>query len=152
MEGYTPHPWEAALNSHMADFTKLAAFLESFSKDDPSYDAACYIKSKIATDIQDRDTINNGEEEDLQDNEVTMATPDQQSGDNYEGALMGEAFQELEALNQIKEEKEEIKIPDKATPQDNRSMEAATLEAFGDNTENRKEASFFTLLQKRIKR
>ena len=128
----------------MADFTKLAAFLDSFSKEDPSYDAACYIKSKLATDLQDRETINNGE--------VTMATPDQQSADNYEGDLMAGAFNELEALNQIKEEKEEIQIPDKSTPQDNKSMEAATLEAFGDNTENRKEASLFSLLQKRIKR
>lgn len=152
MEAYTQHQWEAVLNSYMADFTKLAAFLDSFSKEDPSYDAACYIKSKLATDLQDRETINNGEEEDLQDNEVTMATPDQQSADNYEGDLMAGAFNELEALNQIKEEKEEIQIPDKSTPQDNKSMEAATLEAFGDNTENRKEASLFSLLQKRIKR
>lgn len=136
----------------MPNFTKLAAFLDSFSKEDSNYDVACYIKSKIAADVQDRETINNGEEEDLQDTEVTMATPDQQSGDNYEGDLMDGAFQELDALNQIKEEKEEIQIPDKSIPQDNKSMEAATLEAFGDNTENRKEASLFSLLQKRIKR
>jgi hypothetical protein len=136
----------------MADFTKLAAFLDSFSKEDPNYDTACYIKSKIAEDIQDRGTVNNGEEDDLQDNEVTMSTPDQQTSDNYEGDLMAGAFNELDALNQIKEEKEEIQIPDKSTSQDNKSMEAATLEAFGDNTENRKEASLFSLLQKRIKR
>lgn len=136
----------------MSDFTKLAAFLDSFSKEDPNYDAASYIKSKIAEDLQDRETVNNGEEEDLQDTEVTMATPDQQTGENYEGDLMSGAFNELDALNQIEEEKKEIHISDKGTPQENKSMAAATLEAFGDNTENRKEASLFSLLQKRIKK
>ena len=88
----------------------------------------------------------------MQDTEVTMATPDQQTGENYEGDLMSGAFNELDALNQIEEEKKEIHISDKGTPQENKSMAAATLEAFGDNTENRKEASLFSLLQKRIKK
>ena len=136
----------------MPDFTKLASFLDSFSKEDVNYDAACYIKSKIANDLQDTSTVDNGDSEELQDNDVTMATPEQQSADNYEGDLMGGAFKELEALNQLEEEKDEIKLPSKDTPQDNKSMDAATLEAFGDNTENRKEASIFSYLQKRIKK
>ena len=136
----------------MADFTKLAAFLDSFNKEDPNYDAACYIKSKIAEDLQDTNTVNNGESDDLTDNDVTMSTPDQQASDNYEGSLMSGAFEELDALNKIKEEKEEVELPNKETPQDNKSFEAATLESFGDNTENRKEASLFQYLQKRLRK
>lgn len=136
----------------MPDFTKLAAFLDSFSKEDPSYDAACYIKSKIAEDLQDTSTVNNGDADDLTDNDVTMATPEQQTSENLEGELMSGAFAELDALNQIKEEKEEVKLPDTQNTQENKSLEAATLEAFGDNTENRKEASLFELLQKRLRK
>lgn len=136
----------------MADFTKLAAFLDSFNKEDPNYDAACYIKSKIAEDLQDTNTVNNGESDDLTDNDVTMSTPEQQASDNYEGSLMSGAFEELDALNKIKEEKEEVELPNKETPQDNKSFEAATLESFGDNTENRKEASLFQYLQKRLRK
>ena len=136
----------------MPDFTKLAAFLDSFSKEDPSYDAACYIKSKIAEDLQDTSTVNNGDADDLTDNDVTMATPEQQTSENLEGELMSGVFAELDALNQIKEEKEEVKLPDTQNTQENKSLEAATLEAFGDNTENRKEASLFELLQKRLRK
>ena len=81
-----------------------------------------------------------------------MATTDQQSGENYEGSLMSGAFDELDVLNQLEEEKKEIHVADKDTPQKNKSMAAATLESFGDNTENRKEASLFSLLQRRIKK
>lgn len=135
----------------MLEFTKLASFLNSFQKDDPNYDAACYIKSKLAEDFQDRETINNGEEESLQDNDVTMATPDQQAKDNVEGLIMESAFQELEALNQIKEEKEKVEIPDQDFSGKHKGVDMDTFESFGDGANNRKEASLFSILQKRIK-
>jgi hypothetical protein len=136
----------------MTDFTKLANFLNSFSKDDANYDAACYIRRKIAEDLNDRDTVNNGESDDLQDNEITMSTPDQQTGANIEGALMSPAFKELDALNQLDEEKEEIELIDKQEPSTNKNLLAATADAFGDNAQNRKEASLFSMLQQKFKK
>jgi len=136
----------------MADFTKLAAFLDSFTKDDVNYDVACYIKSKIAEDLQDRETVNNGESDDLQDTEVTMATPDQQAGDNLEGEIMSPAFKELDVLNQLDEEKEKIEIPDKEFPTSSKDLLSATVDSFGDNAQNRKEASLFSILQQRFKK
>ena len=97
----------------MPDFTKLAAYLDSFAKGDANYDIACFIKAKIANDSSDPKTINNADDEELGDNDVTMATPDQQSESNTEGELMGGAFKEFDVLNKMKEDKEEIKIPRK---------------------------------------
>jgi len=136
----------------MADFTKLAAFLDSFSKDNLNYDAACYIKAKIAEDLQDRQTVNNGESDDLQDNEVTMATPDQQAGSNLEGELMSPAFRELDALNQLDEEKEKVEMVDNKKPSTNKGLLSSSAEAFGDNAQNRKEASLFSILQQKVKK
>ena len=136
----------------MADFTKLAAFLDSFTKDDVNYDVACYIKSKIAEDLQDRETVNNGESDNLQDTDVTMSTPDQQAGDNLEGEIMSPAFKELDVLNQLDEEKEKIEIPDKEFPTSSKDLLSATVDSFGDNAQNRKEASLFSILQQRFKK
>lgn len=151
MAEFTQPPWEEKDNN-MLEFTKLASFLDSFQKDDPNYDAACYIKKKLAEDLQDRETINNGEEDDLQDNDITMATPDQQAGENTEGELMSPAFQELDALNQIKEEKEEIEMPEQDFSGKHKSPNMDTFESFGDGPHNQKEASLFSILQKRIKK
>jgi hypothetical protein len=96
----------------MSDFTKLAAYLDSFERGDVNYDIACFIKAKIAQDFSDPHTVNNADDEELGDNDVTMSTPDQQSESNAEGELMAGAFQEFDALNRIQEEKEEIKLPD----------------------------------------
>lgn len=132
----------------MADFTKLAGYLDSFEKDHPSYDLASFIKAKIAEDLKDTSTINNGSEDDLEDNDITMATPEQQSQENVEGDLMSGAFQELDVLNQLKEEKEEIKIPGKEKAEQDHSTSAD----FGDNTQNQKQASLFSILQNKLKK
>jgi hypothetical protein len=136
----------------MADFTKLANFLNSFSKDDANYDVACYIRRKIAEDIADRDTVNNGESDDLQDNDITMSTPDQQAGGNTEGDIMSPAFQELDVLNHLDEEKEKIELVDNQEPSTNKNLLAATADSFGDNAQNRKEASLFSILQQKFKK
>lgn len=133
----------------MPDFTKLAAYLDSFSKGDENYDVACYIKSKIAADTQDRETINNGEEEELDDNEITMSTPDQQAADNVEGDIMSEAFKEFDVLDKLKEEKEHIEIPGEKDRNENPVTDAATEAAFGDNPQNKK-ASLFDVLKFRF--
>jgi hypothetical protein len=136
----------------MADFTKLATYLDSFGPGDPDYDLVCFIKTKISEDIQDRETINNGKEDDLTDNETTMSTPQQQTNSNTEGELMGDAFKELDVLNQMKEEKEEIKIPGKEDEKAESNVDQASVNSFGDNSQNQKQASFFSALQKRIKK
>jgi hypothetical protein len=137
----------------MPDFTKLAAYLDSFDKTHEQYDVVCFIKNKIAEDLRDTSTVNNGDSEDLMDTDVTTSTPEQQTHDNTEGKIMGGAFKELDALNQIKEEKEEVKIhgkKDKTTEE--RHIDSATEEHFGDEVLNRKNASLFDTLQKKIKR
>jgi hypothetical protein len=136
----------------MADFTKLATFLDSFDKSSSEYDLACFIKAKIATDLSDPVTINNGEEDDLDDNDITMSTPEQQSESNTEGDLMAGAFKELDALNKIDEEKEEVVMPGKKDSEGKTQLDVATEEAFGDNIQNQKHASLFKLLQNKIKR
>lgn len=134
----------------MLDLTKLATYLDSFEKGDPNYDTACFIKSKIATDLQDRETINNGEEDDLTDNDITMSTPDQQSSKNQEGEMMDGVFQELDALNQIKEEKEEIKLDPRQEVTRNPNLDSASPEDFGNNSLNTKQATLFQILQKKL--
>ena len=136
----------------MPNFTKLATYLDAFEPGDPDYDLVCFIKTKISEDIQDKETINNGEEDDLEDNEITMATPDQQSASNDEGKLMDGAFQELDVLNQLKEEKEAIKIPGKEDEKAESNTDQASPNVFGDNSQNQKQASLFQLIQKRIKK
>ena len=136
----------------MTEFIKLADYLNSFKKGDPNYDLACFIKEKVAEDNADTKTINNGDDEELEDNDVTMATPDQQSSQNVEGELMSGAFQELDVQNNLKEEKEKIHMDDKRNPSDTSHQDTATNEAFSDNVLNRKEASFFQLLQARLKK
>lgn len=140
----------------MPNLTKLAAFLDSFKKDDPNYETACFIKSKIAEDLNDSSTINNGADEQLDDNEVTMATPEQQAQDNYEGGLLSPAFKELDALNKIEEDKDKIDMS-KATNK-NFSKDQATPGDFGNIPLNQsipassKTASFFNILQSRLKK
>jgi hypothetical protein len=136
----------------MPDFTKLGAYLDSFEPGDPDYDLVCFIKTKISEDLQDRETINNGDEEDLDDNEVTMATPEQQTHDNTEGELMSGAFQELDVMNKLKDEKEEIKVPGKEDEKAESNVDQASSHSFGDNSQNQKQASLFQLLQQRIKK
>ena len=92
----------------MADLTKLAVYLESFGPDDPNYDQACFLKAKIAFDQEDPNTINNGGAEELGDTDVTTSSGEQRSSTDTEGDLMGDAFKELDVLNQIDEQKEEV--------------------------------------------
>jgi hypothetical protein len=133
----------------MSDFVKLASFLDSFKKEDPGYDAACFIKAKIAEDFADKQTINNGEETSLDNNDITMSTPEQQSAQNIEGQEMAGAFQEFDALNDIKEKKEDIgQDADKLKLN---GLEMASQQAFGDNPLNQKHASVYELLKRKLK-
>lgn len=136
----------------MPDFTKLATYLDSFEPGDPDYDLVCFIKTKISEDIQDRETINNGEEDDLTDNEITMSTPEQQTSSNTEGEIMDGAFQEFDILNQLKEEKEEIKIPGRQDEKAESNADQASPHSFGDEALNQKQASLFSIIQKRFKK
>lgn len=138
----------------MSDLTKLAAYLGSFHKGDPNYDTASYIRSKLAEDLRDTGTVNNGEDEQLEDTDVTMSTPDQQSSENTEGELMSGAFQELDVQNKLKEDEEKIivnpdDIDEKVTMMEH-SPDMATSADFGTNSANRKQASLFELLQSKL--
>jgi len=121
----------------MQDFTKLAAFFDSVTKDDPNYDYVCYIKEKLAEDFSDPFSVNNAEDAELDNPDMTVATPEQQTEDNAEGEIMHEAFQELEALNQIEKEKEQINVP-------NNTMVQANPTDFGNNTLQQKAAEIIT--------
>lgn len=125
----------------MLDLTKLAKYLDSFDPTDPSYDYACYLKTKIATDLQDPNTINNGDEAELDDNDVTMATPEQQTNENAEGELMHGAFQELEALNKYEEQKDKVIPP--TDGQGQITLHSGSPEMFGNNYSNQKQASAY---------
>jgi hypothetical protein len=135
----------------MADLKKLATYLDSFKKDDPGYDAACYIKSKLAADLADPNTINNGHEDNLMDTDVTMSTPEQQTKSNHEGDMMSPAFREFDVLNKLKDQKNEIKT--NSNRQDQRvSLDTATEQDFGTNAANAKQASLYTLLVAKLRR
>jgi hypothetical protein len=136
----------------MLDFTKLAAYLDSFKGGDPHYDAACYIKTKLAEDMHDAKTINNAEDEELDDNDVTMATPEQQADENVEGRMMDGVFKEFEVLNKLKEEKEEIKMPDSKDGHGGDNPDVSDESDFGNNASNQKNASLFDILRTKIKR
>jgi hypothetical protein len=133
-------------------FQKLAGYLDGFTAEHSDYDTVCFIKAKIAEDLQDRQTINNGEEDDLEDNDITMSTPEQQSAENTEGEIMGGAFRELDVLNDLKEEEEEVHIPGQPQPKEKSPLDLAAIQAFGDNAENQKHASLFSVLQKRLRK
>ena len=109
----------------MPDFTKLAAYLDSFDRQDPNYDIACFIKSKIAQDLSDPRTVNNSGDEEIGDNDITMATPEQQSENNTEGELMSGAFREFDVLNKMQKEKEEVKHPNKQNNSPSKTLHSA---------------------------
>jgi hypothetical protein len=141
----------------MADFTKLATFLDSFDKSDKRYDLVSFIKTKIAQDMRDRETINNGEEAELEDNDITMATPDQQSGENTEGKLMDGAFKEFDVQNKLDDEKKEVKLPDskeqgKTTTLNSASPSDFTGTSLTHTSTQTKKATLFDVLQKRLKK
>jgi hypothetical protein len=135
----------------MPNYSKLAAFLNSFDVLDPGYDAVSFIKEKIAQDLQDSNTINNGDEEDLQDNDITMSTPEQQDNENIEGKEMEGAFKELEALNQIDEEKKKIIKPQEQSTYSAMQTDFPSVSVLGNHPNINKQASLFTLLQKKLK-
>lgn len=141
----------------MPDFTKLAAYLDSFDHGDVNYDIACFIKSKIAQDFSDPRTINNTDDEELGDNDITMATPDQQAESNAEGELMSGAFREFDALNKMQKEKEEIKLPDKKVVTRPNSLQSANSDDFPgvsqvhNQISKTGQISLFTALQTRFK-
>lgn len=136
----------------MTDFTKLASYLDSFQKDSPGYDVACFIKSKIAEDLQNRAIINNGDSENLEDNDITMNTAEQRSSSNIEGDEMASAFPEFEVLNKLKEDKEKVHMPGEKNIDGTTNLDVSTEEAFGDNMQNQKHASLFTLLKNKIRK
>jgi hypothetical protein len=65
---------------------------------------------------------------------------------------MSPAFRELDALNQLDEEKEKVEIVDNKEPSTNKDLLSSSAEAFGDNAQNRKEASLFSILQQKVKK
>lgn len=132
----------------MPDFTKLAAYLNSFDKSSSSYDLVCFLKTKIADDFNDSSTVNNGEDDNLEDNDITMTTPGQQASSNTEGEIMGGAFKELDALNQIDEEKTQISVD---TGKSESRKAVNSTQSFGDNSQNQKQASLYSQLLKKYK-
>lgn len=134
----------------MLDFTKLAAFLDSFEKDDPSYDTVAFIKEKIAEDLRDSSTVNNADSDNLEDNDITMSTPDQQAESNYEGEIMDGAFKELDAMNKIKEDKEKIHMPGEKDENGNTKLDVDNEKSFGDAVKNQKQATLYTLLKRKL--
>lgn len=142
----------------MPDFTKLAAYLDSFDRGDKNYDIACFIKAKIAQDNSDPHTINNSDDEELGDNDITMATPNQQSESNTEGELMDGAFKEFDALNKMQKEKEEIKVPRRSIntqPDSLQSADSSDFPGVGQvHNQVRKlgHVSLFDVLQTRLKK
>jgi hypothetical protein len=133
----------------MGQFTKLAAYLNSFEKGEKSYDLACYIKRKIAQDLNDTATVNNGEEENLEDTDVTMATSKQQTQSNTEGEIMEGAFKELDVMNKLQEEKDDVLHPGRSK---DKNINMATTQSFGDNSQNQKQASLYDILIKKLKK
>jgi hypothetical protein len=133
----------------MPDFTKLAEYLNSFDKESPSYDLVCFIKDKIAQDFKDNATVNNGEEEELDNNDVTMSTPEQQTSENIEGELMSGAFKELDVQNKIQDDKEKVHV---VKQPENSSLNMSTNQAFGDNAQNQKQASLYDALIKKFRK
>ena len=133
----------------MPDFTKLASYLNSFDKSSPNYDVVCYLKNKIAEDFEDTSTVNNGEEDDLDDNDVTMNTPEHQSEKNTEGDMMDGAFSELDALNEIDKQKDVIDV---RSGKADKANSVSSTQSFGDNAGNQKQASVYDLLIRKIRK
>lgn len=133
------------------DLTKLACYLNSFDKEHPSYDAACYIKYKLGADLKDSSTVNNGDSGDLTDNDITMSTPEQQTMENYEGKTMDGAFKELDVMNYIKDKKEQVDIPQKQDAFSDRSVNLSSEADFGSNIGYPKQASLYSLLKRKFR-
>lgn len=134
----------------MSDFTKLASFLDSFEKNSPGYDTACFIKKKLAEDVTDPLTFNNAEDNDLQDTDLTASSPEQQASKNEEGDMMGSAFPEFEALNQIDKQKEEIHVDGKQTA--NKNLQNNPDESFGDALPQQSQKTLFQHLQEKLRK
>jgi len=134
------------------DFTKLAGFLDSFEKDHPSYDVVEFIKEKIAQDLFDSGTVNNGQEDNLQDTDITMSTSEQQAQENTEGEFMHGAFKELDVLNKLKEQREQVNIPGQKDQNNNTALDEATDMAYDIGENNHKQATLFDILRKKIKK
>lgn len=132
----------------MADFTKLANFFDSFTKEHPDYDAVCFIRQKIAEQLAADNVVNNGESDDLSDTDVTMNTPEHKEKNNQEGGLMEGAFKEMDIKNKLDEQKEEIRVPQNMKPQ----PEIASKEHFGDGGLNTKQSSLFDTIKKKLKK
>ena len=130
--------------NNMEGFEKLAKYFNSFNPEDPGYDQACYIRHKIAEMQQAQATIQNAEEE-LDDSEITSSASTEKPHQNIEGDIMGPAFQDLDALNQIDEQKKEIDVNPTSSllerPSPKSSIESTV-----------KHASYFEVLQQRLNR
>lgn len=122
------------------DFTKLASYLNSFSEEDPGYDYACYIKNKIADDNAEPAVIGNSEDAELGDTDITTNSGEQRASENLEGDIMGGAFSEFDALNELDRREEEIDMGNQVKGQQDI---ASTSLDFGNNAGNQKQASAF---------
>lgn len=92
----------------MTSLEKIAVYLNSFDPQDPNFDFACYIKEKVADSVSQLRQNEMHEEENNESNQ--METPEvDKTNENVEGKMMEGAFQDLDVLNQLQEEKQEIK-------------------------------------------
>jgi hypothetical protein len=102
----------------MNSLEKVAAYLDSFGPEDKNYDYVCYIREKLA-DIQGTQTggivSDNEEDENSEAKNVEIAEQDK-ALQNLEGNLMTGAFQDLDVLNQLQDQKEKTLNTKKASP------------------------------------
>jgi hypothetical protein len=92
----------------MTSIEKVGFYLNSFDLEDPNYDFACYIKEKLAE--QQAQVTGNGMHEEDNNESAEVNTPEvDKTEENLEGKLMEGAFKDLDVLNQLNEEKEQIK-------------------------------------------
>ena len=89
----------------MNSFEKLAVYLDSFDPRDENYDYACYIREKLANLPAGQAAH---EEENNNSQEMEIADLDKSKQD-LEGSMMAPAFKDLDAMNQIDQEKSQIK-------------------------------------------
>lgn len=94
----------------MSSLEKVSVYLDAFQPGDANYDFACYIKEKLAEASMVNTEQQTPTHEEENNNAKEMETSEfDKTNQNLEGKLMSPAFQDLDALNQIDEEKKEIK-------------------------------------------
>lgn len=90
----------------MESFEKLAAFLDTFSPEDENYDYACYVKHKLAgeLDAHVQSVLDTADDKDVE--ETGELAENDKSNENIEGRLMEPAFKDLEEPTEISKKAE----------------------------------------------